>query len=150
MDITKDIALSVLMTNYEAGDDDTFVTYRHFRKLDTYFDMDDSGVAFEVTDISAKGGITFCVVAEPDSELLHVSVAICSSKDLYNKELGRRVSFGRFAVNSQYFTISWDRELGIAHNITQHWDELVPHGYKLRDYICFAKQKFLEEEEFLA
>lgn len=144
MDITKDIALSVLMTNYEAGDDDTFVTYRHFRELGTYFDMDDSGVVFEVTDISAKGGITFCVVAEPDSKLLHIAAAICSSKDRYNKELGRRVSFGRFAVNSQFVTIPWNRELGIAHNITGSWNELVPRGYKCEDYICFAKQKFLE------
>ena len=75
----------VIETNYNrSADEDMFVTYRHYRDLDP---------SFFGEEIMPTGGITFCVVAEPDSEKLHVSFAECSSKDLYSKKIGRLISF---------------------------------------------------------
>lgn len=106
-------AKEVIETNFDReADADTFVTYRHYRDLDPDFFLE---------EILPTGGVTFCVVAEPDSELLHISVAECSSKDLYNKEVGRNISFGRFYRVGDFTTIDWDRERSIADNIEDNW-----------------------------
>jgi hypothetical protein len=106
-------AKEVIETHYDrVADDDAFVTYRHYRDLDNDFCGE---------EILPTGGVTFCVVAEPDSELLHISYAECSSKDLYNKEVGRNISFGRFYRVGEFVTIDWDRERSIAENIDDNW-----------------------------
>jgi hypothetical protein len=106
-------AKEVISTHYDReADADTFVTYRHYRDLDPDFCNE---------EILPTGGVTFCVVAEPDSEKLHISVAECSSKDLYNKEVGRHISFGRFYRVGEFTTIAWDRDSSIAENIEESW-----------------------------
>ena len=74
---------SVLEEHQGSCDEDMFVTYRHYRVLDE-----------DQLDIEAKGGVTFCIAAEPDSKLLHVAVAECSSKDL----LGSPHLLSRFLI----------------------------------------------------
>ena len=109
-------AKEVIETNYNrSADEDMFVTYRHYR------DVDDT---FSGEEIMPTGGITFCVVAEPDSEKLHVSFAECSSKDLYSKKIGRLISFGRLFRVGEFITIDWDRERSIAENIEDNWYSL--------------------------
>lgn len=107
------MAKEVIETNFNREpDQDLFVTYRHYRDLDPQYCGE---------EILAKGGITFCVVAEPDSELLHVSVAECSVKDLYSKAVGRNISFGRFYRVGEFTTVDWDRERTIAENLEDNW-----------------------------
>lgn len=106
----------VIETNYNrSADEDMFVTYRHYRDLDPSFFNE---------EIAPTGGVTFCVVAEPDSEKLHVSFAECSSKDLYSKKIGRLISFGRLFRVGEFITIDWDRERSIAENIEDNWNSL--------------------------
>jgi acetyltransferase-like isoleucine patch superfamily enzyme len=72
-------------------------------------------------EIEAKGGVTFCIAAEPDSKRLHIAVAECSNKDLYNKEIGRQVALGRFVKIGEYVTFEWNREITIAENLELQW-----------------------------
>lgn len=103
----------VIETNFNREpDQDLFVTYRHYRDLDP---------SFRNEEIAPTGGVTFCVVAEPDSEKLHISFAECSSKDLYNKKVGRLISFGRLYRVGEFITIDWDRKRSIAENIEETW-----------------------------
>lgn len=125
-------------------DADTFLTYRHYRV--PAFVIDNEGEGFRVvqTGYEANGGVTFCVVAEPDSEFLYVSVAECSIKDLFNKNLGREVSLGRFMRVGQYWTIAWDRSATIAENLEEAW-----HIFGLRadidDVVLSVKNRFIED-----
>lgn len=106
-------AKEVIETNFDRkADADMFVTYRHYRDIDPDFFNE---------EILPTGGVTFCVAAEPDSEKLHISVAECSTKDLYNKEVGRNISFGRFYRVGDFTTVDWDRERSIAENIDDNW-----------------------------
>ena len=110
-----DMAKEVIETHFpRAADADMFVTYRHYRDLDDTFFAD---------EIMPTGGITFCIAAEPDSEKLHVSFAECSTKDLYSKQIGRSIAFGRFYRVGEFITIDWDRERSIAENLEEHWDK---------------------------
>lgn len=101
---------SVLEEHQGSCDEDMFVTYRHYRVLDE-----------DQLEIEAKGGVTFCIAAEPDSKLLHVAVAECSSKDLYNKDIGRQVALGRFVKIGEYVSFEWNREITIAQNLEAVW-----------------------------
>ena len=107
------LAKDVIIEQLGSCDKDMFITYRHYRVLDE-----------DMIEVNARGGVTFCVAAEPDSKLLHVSMAECSDKDLYNKDIGRKVSFGRLANISEYTTLEWDREVSIAENLADMWDQL--------------------------
>lgn len=102
------------------ADDDTFLTFRHYRNPRLEWFPYTTGVTLTY---EANGGVTFCVVAEPDSELLHVTVAECSNRDLFNKNIAREIALGRFFRVAEFFTIEWNRELTIAENLEQRWDE---------------------------
>lgn len=127
------------------ADDDTFLTFRHYRYATLEPIFNDEDMLVDLKDAYyPQGGVTFCVVAEPDSELLYVSVAECSIKDLFNKSLGREVSLGRFMRVGQYWTITWDRSATIAENLEEAW-----HIFGLRadidDVVLSVKNRFIED-----
>lgn len=127
------------------ADDDTFLTFRHYRyPVLVPAVLEDQTFTFVECGYEAHGGVTFCVVAEPDSEFLYVSVAECSTKDLFNKNLGREVSLGRFMRVGQYWTLRWDRSATIAENIEEAW-----HIFGLRadvDNVSLSvKNRFIED-----
>lgn len=127
------------------ADADTFLTFRHYRyPILVPVVLDDSTIALEQRGFEANGGVTFCVVAEPDSEVLYVSVAECSSKDLFNKNLGREVSFGRFMRVGQYVSIKWDRDATIAENLEEVWSVFGLRA-DVDDVVLSVKNRFIED-----
>ena len=126
------------------ADADTFLTYRHYRV--PAFVIDDEGGGFRVvqTGYEANGGVTFCVVAEPDSEALHVTVAECSDRDLFNKNIAREISFGRFYRVGDFTTIRWDRDATISENLEENW-ELFGVRKDYDDLVLSVKNRFIED-----
>lgn len=104
-----------------AADPDTFLTFRHYRVPNPLQFI--PGVGIVDTGYAANGGVTFCVVAEPDSKLLHVTVAECSKRDLFNKNIAREIAMGRFLRIGEFVTIEWDRDVTIAENLERDWDD---------------------------
>lgn len=134
-EIEQYLIKSVLEEQQGSCDKDMFVTYRHYRVLDE-----------DQLEIEAKGGVTFCIAAEPDSKRLHIAVAECSSKDLYNKEIGRQVAIGRFVKIGEYVTFEWNRELTIAENMECKWLEYFYHlRNKLTELELTVKSSYLED-----
>ena len=128
------LAKDVITEHFGACDEDMFVTYRHYRALDE-----------DQLDIHARGGVTFCIAAEPDAKLLHISMAECSDKDLYNKDIGRKISFGRLVNVSDYVTIDWDRDVSIAQNLENLWDQLGSR-YVLQNLELTVKSRYFGED----
>lgn len=126
------------------ADNDTFLTYRHYRV--PAFVIDESGeLGFRVlqSGYEANGGVTFCVVAEPDSELLHVTVAECSDRDLFNKNIAREIAFGRFLRVGEFITVEWDRSLTIAEVLENNWD-IFGVRKDVDDLVLSVKNSYIE------
>lgn len=121
-------------------DKDAFLTYRHYRDCEVFMTPE---LELDVA-IAPKGGVTFCVLAEPDSKVLHVSIAECNTNDLFNKEIARRVSHGRLITTGNYITIDWDREITIADNLLANWDSF--NIMRSKDYLILtSKPRYLDK-----
>ena len=57
--------------------------YIHYR----YYDDDDN--------LFGRGGVTACVILDEEAQMVKVGIAKCSVNDMYNKQVGRDISFGR-------------------------------------------------------
>lgn len=125
-------------------DADTFLTYRHYRN--PAFDLVENFNTLQVEQVGyeANGGVTFCVVAEPDSQKLHVTVAECSDRDLFNKNIAREISFGRFYRVGDFTTINWNRNMTIAENLEENW-ELFGIRKDYEDLVLSVKNRFIED-----
>lgn len=110
------IAFSVLANRGSEPSNDIFVTFRHYR-------LGDFGFEGWAEGYHPKGGATFCIVADPVSEVLHVAVAECSDKDLYNRQVGRAIAFGRF-VKGAFTTLPWGREAPISRSIECAFEDM--------------------------
>jgi len=73
-------------------DEGAFITFRHLRRTNLSYNR-----------VHAKGGATFCFLVEPNNGVFHFSVALCSNKDIFNKERGRQIAFGRMTLNHTHF-----------------------------------------------
>lgn len=124
-------------------DMDTFLTYRHYRLPSFVIDSDSEGFRAVQTGYEANGGVTFCVVAEPDAEKLHVTVAECSDRDLFNKNIAREISFGRFYRVGDFVTIDWHRDITISENLENNW-ELFGVRKDFEELVLSVKNRFIE------
>lgn len=140
-DLARD-ALTEFMTR--RPDADTFLTYRHYRMPSFVINEDVDGFMLVQSGFEANGGVTFCVVAEPDSEVLHVTVAECSERDLFNKNIAREISFGRFFRVGDFVTIPWDRNFTIAENLEVNWDEFNVRK-QAEDMVLSVKNCYIED-----
>lgn len=140
-DLARD-ALNEFLTR--RPDADTFLTFRHYRV--PAFVIDEASEGFRVLQLGyeANGGVTLCVVAEPDSEVLHVTVAECSDRDLFNKNIAREIAFGRFYRVGDFTTIQWNRDFTIAENLEANW-----YRFGIRkdfeDLVLSVKNRFIED-----
>lgn len=137
-DLARD-ALNEFLTR--PADADTFLTFRHYRVPNIEFVI---GVGLVEMGYEANGGVTFCVVAEPDSEKLHVTVAECSKRDLFNKNIAREISWGRFFRVGDFASVDWDRDLTIAENLQAYWHELGVRQHYVNLSLS-VKNKFIED-----
>lgn len=97
----------------------SFVTFRHFRFLDT-----------TNLGLAARGGICVCVLADPVSSKLFLSYAECSTKENYSRKAGRDVSILRM-IHGKFVVVPWIQDLAISHSIRATQDEL---GHHYRTY----------------
>lgn len=140
-DLARDALVEFLTRRPDA---DTFLTFRHYRV--PCFIINEAEVGFNLfqTGYEANGGVTLCVVAEPDSEVLHVTVAECSDRDLFNKNIAREISFGRFYRLGDFATIPWDRSETIAQNLEDNWDTFgIRKAHE--DLVLSVKNRFVED-----
>lgn len=140
-DLARDALVEFLSRRPDA---DTFLTYRHYRV--PAFVIDEGSEGFRVVQVGykANGGVTLCVVAEPDSEKLHVTVAECSDRDLFNKNIAREISFGRFYRVGDFVTINWNRDFTISENLESNW-ELFGIRKDYEDLVLSVKNRFIED-----
>lgn len=86
-------------------DPEAFLTFRHYRRIDRF------GL------LQPKGGATFCAVALPTKNKLVFAYAQCSDKDMFNKALGREISYGRLTADTHTFETSYQANVPISRQI---------------------------------
>lgn len=86
------------------ADNEAFLTFRHFRSFDGW-------------KVAPKGGVTFCAIALPNKGKLIFSYAQCSDKDMFNKNLGREISYGRLTADSHTFSTTFEPNVPISRQI---------------------------------
>jgi hypothetical protein len=95
-------------------DSEAFLTFRHFRKQDGW-------------QLAPRGGATFCAVALPTKGTMVFAYALCSDKDVFNKALGREISYGRLTADSHTFEIPFNANVPISRQIEDFiWSEDLP------------------------
>jgi hypothetical protein len=111
---SKQELLTAAMDWLGVEDDEAFLTFRHFRKSKGW-------------QLDPRGGATFCAVAMPTKEKMIFSYALCSDKDVFNKALGREISYGRLTADSHTFEIPFNTAVPISRQIEDFiWSEDLP------------------------
>jgi hypothetical protein len=117
---SKSELLTAAMDWLGKEDPDAFLTFRHFRKFDNY------------AQLAPKGGATFCAVALPTKGKLIFAYALCSDKDMFNKALGREISYGRLTADSHTFETAFQPDVPISRQIEDYiWSAEV--GFNIDD-----------------
>ncbi len=111
---SKQELLTAAMDWLGKEDSEAFLTFRHFRKADGW-------------QLAPRGGATFCAVAMPTKGTLIFSYALCSDKDVFNKSLGREISYGRLTADSHTFEVPYNSSVPISRQIEDFiWSEELP------------------------
>lgn len=70
------------------NDPEAFIAFRHRR--------DPQGI----------GAVTFCFLVEPTRGSAKFSLALCSTKDNFSKDIGRQIAFGRLTLDKTSYSLS--------------------------------------------
>lgn len=111
-------------------DPDAFLAFRHRR-------IPMSWLPFSTSKPPSHGGITICFLVEPTEGIARFSLALCSNKDNFSKDMGRQIAFGRLTLEkSRYTILDYTNEedlMGQARNILLDCYEVDPLAKKVID-----------------